>query len=36
MTQTRKRYNKKGGNPEMFQYALQIKNKKPPIPIGGF
>lgn len=28
MTQTRKRYNKKGGNPEMFQYALQIKNKK--------
>ena len=29
MTQTRKRYNKKGGNPEMFQYALQIKNKKP-------
>lgn len=28
MTQTRKRYNKKGGNPEMFQYALQIKTKK--------
>jgi hypothetical protein len=30
MTQTRRRYSKKkGGNPEMFQYASLIKNKKP-------